>query len=80
MTKGGNIMAVLNNFELDVKMKCLEEDMTQQQLGEAIGSTGQYVNRVMKKKEGIVNKTFVDMMDALGYDITITYTRKRVEK
>ena len=45
-------MAVLNNFELDVKMKCLEEDMTQQQLGEPIGSTGQYVNRVMKKKEG----------------------------
>lgn len=73
-------MAVLNNFELDVKMKCLEEDMTQQQLGEAIGSTGQYVNRVMKKKDGIVNKTFVDMMDALGYDITLTYTRKRVEK
>ena len=73
-------MAVLNNFELDVKMKCLEEDMTQQQLGEAIGSTGQYVNRVMKKKEGIVNKTFVKMMDALGYDITLTYTRKRVEK
>ncbi len=73
-------MAVLNNFELDVKMKCLEEDMTQQQLGEAIGSTGQYVNRVMKKKEGIVNKTFVEMMDALGYDITLTYTRKRVEK
>ena len=73
-------MAVLNNFELDVKMKCLEEDMTQQQLGEAIGSTGQYVNRAMKKKEGIVNKTFVEMMDALGYDITLTYTRKRVEK
>ena len=73
-------MAVLNNFELDVKMKCLEEDMTQQQLGEAIGSTGQYVNRVMKKKEGIVNKTFVEMMDALGYDITLTSTRKRVEK
>ena len=73
-------MAVLNNFELDVKMKCLEEDITQQQLGEAIGSTGQYVNRVMKKKEGIVNKTFVEMMDALGYDITLTYTRKRVEK
>lgn len=73
-------MAVLNNFELDVKMKCLEEDMTQQQLGEAIGSTGQYVNRVMKRKDGIVNKTFVEMMDALGYDITLTYTRKRVEK
>lgn len=73
-------MAVTNNFELDVKVKCLEADMTQQQLGEAIGSTGQYVNRVMKKKEGIVNRTFVEMMDALGYDITLTYTRKGVEK
>ena len=73
-------MAVLNNFELDVKMKCLEEDMTQQQLGEAIGSTGQYVNRVMKKKEGIVNKTFVERMDGLGYDISLTYKRKRVDK
>ena len=73
-------MAVLNKFELEVRMECLEKDMTQQQLGEAIGSTGQYVNRVMKKKEGIVNKTFVEMMDALGYDITLTYTRKRVEK
>ena len=73
-------MAVLNNFELDVKMKCLEEDMTQQQLGEAIGSTGQYVKRVKKKKEGIVNKTFVEMMNALGYDITLIYTHKRVEK
>jgi len=73
-------MAVLNNFELDVKVKCLEADMTQQQLGEAIGSTGQYVNRVMKKKEGIVNRTFVDMMDKLGCDITLVYTPKRVEK
>ena len=73
-------MAVLNNFELDVKMKCLEEDMTQQQLGEAIGSTGQYVNRVMKKKDGIVNKTVVEMIEALGYDITLTYAGERVEK
>lgn len=73
-------MAVTNNFELDVKVKCLEADMTQQQLGEAIGSTGQYVNRVMKKKDGIVNRTFVEMMDALGCDITLVYTPKRVEK
>jgi hypothetical protein len=30
--------------------------MTQAQLGEAIGTTGQYVNRVMKKSDGVVNK------------------------
>lgn len=64
---------VKNNIELDVKVKCLEANMTQQQVGETIGTTGQYVNRVLKKKEGIVNKTFVQMMEALGYDIELTY-------
>lgn len=67
---------VKNNIEIDVKIKCLEANMTQQQLGEAIGTTGQYVNRVIKKKEGIVNKTFVQMMEALGYDIELTYIPK----
>lgn len=70
---------VKNNIELDVKVKCLEANMTQQQVGETIGTTGQYVNRVLKKKEGIVNKTFVKIMETLGYDITLTYT-KRQEK
>lgn len=70
---------VKNNIELDVKVKCLEAGMTQQQVGETIGTTGQYVNRVLKKKEGIVNKTFIQMMEALGYDIEITYV-KREEK
>ena len=67
---------VKNNIELDVKVKCLEAGMTQQQVGETIGTTGPYVNRVLKKKEGIVNKTFVQMMEALGYDIEITYVKR----
>lgn len=64
---------VKNNIELDVKVKCLEANMTQQQVGETIGTTGQYVNRIIKKKDGIVNKTFVEMLEALGYDIEMTY-------
>lgn len=71
---------ILNNIELDVKVKCLEADMTQEELGQAIGTTGQYINRIIKqKKDGIVNKTFVSMLEALGYDIELTY-RKRDEK
>lgn len=70
-------MAVTNNIEVDVKVKCVEAAMTQTLLGEKIGTTGQYVNRIIKKKDGIVNKTFVEMMDALGYDITLTYTPKK---
>ena len=69
---------VTNNIELDVKIKCLEANMTQQQVGEAIGTTGQYVNRIIKKKDGLVNKTFVEMMEALGYDIQFTYVKREV--
>ena len=71
---------VKNNIELDVKVKCLEANMTQQQVGDTIGTTGQYVNRIIKKKkDGIVNKTFVEMLEALGYDIELTYV-PRAEK
>ncbi len=70
---------VKNDIEFDTKVKCLEAKMTQQQLGEAVGTTGQYVNRIIKKNDGVVNKTFVQMMEALGYDIVFTY-EKRTEK
>ena len=47
---------VKNNFEVDVKVKCIEADMTQAKLGEEVGTTGQYVNRLIKKSDSIVNK------------------------
>ena len=67
---------VRNDIEFDTKVKCLEAKMTQQQLGETVGTTGQYVNRIIKKNDGIVNKTFVQMMEALGYDIVLTYVKR----
>lgn len=65
-----------NNVEVDVKVKCIEASLTQEQVAEKIGTTGQYVNRVIKKKDGFINKTFVEMMEALGYDIELTYIKK----
>lgn len=67
---------VKNNIELDVKVKCLEGGKTQQALAEDIGTTGQYVNRIIKKKDSLVNKTFVQMMEALGYDIELVYVKR----
>jgi hypothetical protein len=49
---------IKNNIEVDVKVKCIENGMTQAQLAEKIETTGQYVNRIIKKKDGVVNKTF----------------------
>lgn len=68
-----------NNIEVDVKVKCIEKNITQAKLAENIGTTKAYVNRIIKKQEGIVNKTFVQMMEDLGYDIKLTYV-KREEK
>ena len=67
---------ILNNIEKDVKIKCLENDTTQMGLADKIGITGQYVNRIIKKKDGVINKTFVQMMEGLGYDIELTYVKR----
>ena len=67
---------VRNNIEVDVKTKCIEQGKTQLQIAEEIDTTKAYVNRVIKKKDGVVNKTFVQMMEALGYDIELTYVKR----
>ena len=68
---------VKNNIELDVKTKCIEQGKTQVQIAEEIDTTKAYVNRVIKKKDGVVNKTFVQMMEALGYDVELTYVKRK---
>lgn len=62
---------------MDVKVKRVEAGKTQVQLAEEIGISSQYVNRIIKKKDGVVNKTFVQMIEALGYDIEITYVKRK---
>ena len=44
---------IKNNFELDIKMKCLESGLTQAQLGERIGTSEQYINRVIKQTKRV---------------------------
>lgn len=67
---------IKNNIEIDVKVKCIENGLTQTQLAKKIGTTSQYVNRIIKKKDGIINKTFLQMIETLGYDIELTYIKK----
>lgn len=70
---------ILNNIELDIKVKCIENGTNQVEIADELGTTSTYVNRIVKKKDGLVNKTFVNIMEALGYDIEMTYI-KREEK
>lgn len=66
-----------NNIEIDVKVKCVEGQTTQAELAEKEGTSPSYVNRLIKNPEKIVNKTFLQMMERLGYDIELTYTKNR---
>ena len=68
---------IKNNIEVDVKVKCIENGTTQARLAETIGTTGRYVNRIIKKQDCIVNKTFVQMLEPLGYDIELTYVKRK---
>ena len=68
---------VKNNIEVDVKVKCIENGTTQAQIAEDIQTTKSYVNRGIKKPNGVVNNTFVQMMEALGYDIELTYVKRK---
>lgn len=75
----GTANMIKNNIEVDVKVKCIENGMTQAQLADEIETTGQYVNRIIKKRDGVVNKTFVQMLETLGYDIELTYVKKEIK-
>lgn len=67
---------VKNNFEIDVKMKCIENGTTQAQIAKDIYTSKEYVNKVIKKQEGIVNRTYVQILEALGYDIELVYVKR----
>ena len=47
-----------NNIEIDVKVKCVEEQTTQAELAENAGTSPSYVNRLIKSPEKIINNTF----------------------
>ena len=67
---------LLNNIEVDVKIKCIEKDITQTMLADGVGTSPSYVSRIVKSKEHIVNKTFIAMMEQLGYDVELTYVKR----
>ena len=68
-----------NNIELDLKTKLIESSTTQTEVAEKVGASLACVNRITKGREQIVNKTFVKMMDELGYDVELTYKKKTIE-
>ena len=55
-----------NNIEVDVKVKCIESGMTQAQLAEKIKTTSPYVNRIIKKQDGVGTRPLYKCWKPLG--------------
>lgn len=49
---------IKNNIELDVKVKFIVNEITQTKIQENINTTKSYVNSIIKKQDGVVNKKF----------------------
>lgn len=65
-----------NNIEMDIKMRCIEKSTTQAKIAENIGTSPSYVNKIIRSKEQIVNKTFLAMMENLGFDVELHYVKR----
>ena len=68
-----------NNVELDLKTRFIEDGITQTEIAEKVGMSLPYVNRIIRGREQIVNKTFIKILDELGYDVELTYKKKAEE-
>ena len=66
-----------NNIEMDVKMRCIEKSTTQAKIAENIGTSPSYVNKIVRSKEQIMNKTFLAMMEDLGFDVALHYVERK---
>ncbi len=41
-----------------------------------IGTSASYVNKIVRSKEQIMNKTFLAMMEDLGFDVELHYVER----
>ena len=60
-------------------MLFIEDGITQTEIAEKVGVSLPYVNRIIRGREQIVNKTFIKILDELGYDLELTYKKKAEE-
>ena len=67
---------IINDISMEVKAKCSELGVHQVELAKKIGTSGSYLSRIINQKGNIMNRFFIKMLDALGYDIQLVYVQK----
>jgi len=74
-TKKENKM-VLNDIKRDIEIRCEVEGTTKAQAAYNVGMTRQYVSRFWTEVK-MVNENYIKFMEGLGYDIELTYVKRK---
>lgn len=68
---------VRNDFYVDIRLKCLEEKMTQKVIAYKMGVTGSFVNKVIRERSDmIVSSRYAVLVERLGWDIELRYVKR----
>jgi len=67
----------MNNIEIYVNVKCLEERKTLADIAKIVGTPASFVNKLIRRDEGVVNNTFLKMLEAPGHDIELHYVKRK---
>lgn len=59
----------------EIKKILIDEDLTQAELAEKVGTSQQNMNAKLKR-DNFSNKEMEDIADALGYNLEIKFTKK----
>ena len=71
------INALLKGFEpVIIDTDDLMAKLEQSKIAEEIGTSAPYVSRIVNSGDKVLNKTFVQIMESLGYDVELTYVKR----
>lgn len=71
---------LINDTTKDFKKLLIDVGMNQTSLAEKVGTSKQYVNRLLNADKDVVNGMFLKLVEAMGYDIEIHYVKRGEEK
>lgn len=71
---------LINDTTKDFKKLLIDVGMNQTSLAEKVGTSKQYVNRLLNADKDVVNGMFLKLVEAMGYDIEIHYVKRGDEK
>ena len=69
-----------NDTTKDIKKLCIDAGLNQTTLAEKVGTSKQYVNRLLNSDKEVVNGMFMKLAEALGYDIEIRYVPRESDE